>query len=445
MFRQTALLIILVSSLSYAQESGIQTSGEVNASAYFSSGDVLPFWFYTSTFNRVGSMSDYSLNASVSFSYEINDDHTLEAGASGTYRNGFSDEFQRIDLYLGYTNRWFDLSIGARRDEVLLDGLSASNQNFIWSQNARPLPGVKLQAPGWVRITNGLFIDWSIAHYFMNDSRYVDDTRVHAKDFSVKWNINSTNAVKFKIQHVAQWGGTSPTQGEQPNDLEAFFDVFRASRSNEELPGNALGNHLGSYLIEYELNQEIGSWTIYHEHPFEDGSGTRLANFPDGVWGISFAPNDKRIFSRVLYEFITTKDQSGSGTGSGFDRYFSNRLYRTGWAYEQTIIGFPFITFDPSRVIDEETTPISNDVVQLHHFAANGFFGKFAWVLKSSVSTNSGTLRQPFPEKLKNWYNVLSVSYDAEAYGLITLITGADMSNLAEDNFGAGIQYSYKF
>jgi hypothetical protein len=370
------------------------------------------------------------------------------AGISGVVRNGFVNEFQRIDLFAGYRNNWIEATLGSKRPELLLNGLSATNHNFLRSGNARPLPGLILEAPYWVRIADGLSFDWGIAHYVMNDERYVEDTWVHFKELAVKWEINDKNAIKFKIQHAAQWAGTSPIYGKQPNDLDAFVDVFMAKRGGDNSTigdqANAIGNHLGTYLLEYQLKQSSGNFLFYHEHPLEDGSGTRLANFPDGVWGLYFQPSNKKFFSGVLYEFITTKDQSGM-TGTGFDRYFSNRLYRTGWAYEQTIIGFPFITFDPNVVITEETTPIVNDVVQVHHIAANGYFGKFAWLVKTSIVQNSGTLRMPFSPKLNNWHNFFSLSYNAEEYGVFTVLTGVDFSNLADNNFGAGVEYSYKF
>ena len=433
----------------FGQDQGVVTNGEVSAATFISSEDNLPFWFYTNQHNQIGATSDFQLSASVASYYNINENHRIGAGVSGVYRNGVMDEFQRINLFANYTNRWIEVTLGSKEEEIQLEGLSATNQNFLWSGNARPLPGVKLEAPGWVRIVNGVYLDWGIGHFVLNDDRFVDDAWVHFKDLGVKWEIDTSNTIKFKIQHVAQWAGNSPLFGSLPDDFNTYVDVFFAKRGDEDAtPGdqiNAVGNHLGSYLLQYELSQPFGSFIFYHEHPFEDGSGTRLANFPDGVWGISYAPNNKKVFSRIVYEFITTKDQSGSGTGTGFDRYFSNRLYRTGWAYEQTIIGFPFMTFDPTRTLEGLNTPIINDVIQLHHIGVNGSFGKFAWMLKSSYSRNFGTLREPFPETLSNWYNVLTVSYDAEAYGIITLITGADTSNLADDNFGAGLQYSYKF
>ena len=79
--------------------------------------------------------------------------------------------------------------------------------------------------------------------------------------------------------------------------------------------------------MEINLVASFGELTFYHEHPFEDGSGTRLANFPDGVWGVFFAPESKKIITSVLYEYIDTTDQSYYVGGSGIDSYFNHRIY----------------------------------------------------------------------------------------------------------------------
>jgi hypothetical protein len=446
--RRIVYLFCLATLPVLSQNCTVTTHGEINVSSFFSSEDQVPFWFYTNTANKFSAQTDLAVSAKFTSAFDFGNSIAF-VGLNGTYRNGFEDRFQRIEMYAGFMNNWLMATLGPKRPELKLNGLSATNQNFLWSGNARPLPGFLLEAPKWVRIADGLFFDWGIGHYVLNDERYVKDTWVHFKEVSVKWNVNELNTLKFKLQHVAQWGGNSPVYGAQPRDLSAFIDVFMAKRGGENtVEGdqiNAIGNHMGSFLLEYELRQPIGNFLFYHEHPFEDGSGTRFANFPDGVWGISFAPENKKMFSRVLYEFITTKNQSGRVEPSGFDRYFSNKLYRTGWAYENTIIGFPFFIYDPSVVITEETTPIISDVVQLHHFGVNGYFGNFAWTFKSSISTNSGTLRVPFDMELKNWYNLLAVSYHAQKYGVITLLTGADFSNISKNNFGAGLEYSYKF
>jgi hypothetical protein len=443
-----AYLFCFVTLTVVSQNSGVKTQGSISTTAFLSSEDQVPFWFYTNSANKYSANTDLAVTANLFSKYDFGNNR-LFAGIGGAYRDGFEDRFQRIDLYVGYMNKWIEATLGAKQRETKLNGLSATNQNFLWSGNNRPLSGIFLEAPKWIKIANGFYLDWGIGHYVLNDERYVKDTWVHFKELSVKWKINEQNSLQFKLQHVAQWGGTSPVYGKLDTDFKTFVNVFFARRGGEgTLVGdqlNAVGNHMGTYFLEYQLGQPYGEFIFYHEHPFEDGSGTRLANFPDGVWGVSFAPESKKVFSRILYEFITTEDQSGMSGASGFDRYFSNRIYRTGWAYEDTIIGFPFFIYDPDVVITEETTPIISDVVQLHHFGANGYFGNFGWTFKSTISSNSGTLRTPFSMKLNNWFNFVSLSYNAERYGVITLVTGADFSNITDDNFGAALQYSYKF
>ncbi|MCB0466078.1 MAG: hypothetical protein KDC78_10480, partial [Aequorivita sp.] len=186
-------------------------------------------------------------------------------------------------------------------------------------------------------------------------------------------------------------------------------------------------------------------FSIYHEHPFEDGSGTRLANFPDGVWGIYFKPNNQKIISSVLYEYINTVDQSGNTTTSGFDGYFGNNIYRSGWTYEKNIIGAPFILFDKNLEINADNTPYISSRAKVHHFAVMGAFNKFQWKLKTTVASYLGTYRNPFTPKWKYWYNFGSLSYKTEKLGTFKVIGGVDFSNVADTNVGGGIEYSYTF
>src|SRR5690606_3877591 len=153
---------------------------------------------------------------------------------------------------------------------------------------------------------------------------------------------------------------------------------------------------------------------VYHEHPFEDGSGTRFANFPDGVWGIYFKPNNQKIISSILYEYIDTADQSGSATASGFDGYFGNSIYRSGWTYEENVIGLPFILFDKNVEINSENTPFINNRSKIHHFGIAGEFSKFQWKLKSTYTTYLGTYRKPFTPEWKYLYNYASLAYNSE-------------------------------
>ena len=260
--------------------------------------------------------------------------------------------------------------------------------------------------------------------------------------------FNEKNKIRAQIQHYAQWAGTSPVFGELPSDFEAFVDVFFASKAPEiDVDGEilkAVGNHLGTYLLDYTFVTGIGEFSVYHEHPFEDGSGTRLANIQDGVWGIHFEPENKKIFSGILYEYIDTRDQSDSGE-AGVDNYFRNNVYRSGWSYDGVVVGMPFILFDDSFEVTDSNSPIVSNRVRVHHFGLKGSVKKVDWTFKSSIATQLGSFSNPFLPEIDLWHNYLSLFYDAESYGAFTLFAGIDSGSSIDTNFGAGISYLYKF
>jgi len=66
--------------------------------------------------------------------------------------------------------------VGVKNPEVKLDDLSSSNQNFLYSGNSRALPGIILEANKPFPIFKALTVDWGIAHYELNDDRFVDGT-----------------------------------------------------------------------------------------------------------------------------------------------------------------------------------------------------------------------------------------------------------------------------
>jgi hypothetical protein len=339
--------------------------------------------------------------------------------------------------------------VGSKKQEEVLDGLSATNQNFLWSGNARPLPGILLEANNPLKISNTFALDWGIGHYELNDNRFVDGTHVHYKRLGLITTFNENHKLTAKIQHYAQWGGTSKSLGKLENSTKDFINVFFAHNSeeigveNDKI--NKVGNHLGTYSLIYENRNSFGSFSVYHDHPFEDGSGTRLANFPDGIWGVYFVPKRTKIISSVLYEYIYTMNQSGISVGSGIDNYFFNGIYRSGWSYEKNIIGLPFIIFEKNVEITEKYSPIISNRSKTHHFGVMGEFSKFQWKLKSTYAKYLGTYRKPFFPEWKYWYNYGSLSYKSERLGTFTVLGGADFSNIDDTLIGGGIAYSYSF
>ncbi|HNP67010.1 MAG TPA: capsule assembly Wzi family protein [Aequorivita sp.] len=440
------LIFFLFPFMLFSQE--FEIGGSIETKAILSTENETPFWFHTNTNYAVGELTNLSATAELKASLTYSK-FKLNAGAAVYGRDGVAHNVQRRDLYLQFENSWLLATVGSKKQKEMLDGLSATNQNFLWSGNARPLPGILIEASDPFRISNTFGIDWGIGHYVMNDDRYVDNTQLHYKRLGVITTFNENNKLTLGVQHYAQWGGTSPEWGKLKSGFKDFVNVFFAHTTEEYgIEGetlNKLGNHLGTLLLKYELKNTLGSFSIYHDHYIEDGSGTRWANFPDGLWGIYFKPKNQKIISSVLYEYMDTVDQSGISVGSGKDNYFSNSIYRSGWTYEDNIIGLPFILFDKNVEIDGDNIPIINNRSKVHHIAVMGAFSKFQWKLKSTYTKYLGTYRKPFFPEWKYWYNYGSLSYKSEKLGTFTVLGGADFSNVADTLIGGGIAYSYSF
>ncbi len=439
------IFIFLAPFLIFSQEFDIV--GTVEAKAMLSNEAKNPFWFHTNTNYAVGEQTNLSatgeLTASLTYSY-----FKIRGGAAVFGRDGVEDAVQRRDLYLQFENSWLLATVGAKRQKEMLDGLSSTNQNFLWSGNARPLPGILLEANNPFKISKTFGIDWGIGHYILNDTRYVDNTQLHYKRLGVITTFNENHKLTLNVQHFVQWGGTSPELGKLKSGFKDYVNVFFAHNAEEYgIEGetiNKLGNHLGSILIKYEFKNRFGAFSLYHDHYIEDGSGTRWANFPDGLWGVYFKPQNQSIISSVLYEYIDTMDQSGISVGSGYDNYFNNSIYRSGWTYEGNVIGLPFMITNNEEITENSVAIVSNSL-KMHHLGISGSFKKIDWVLKTSYVKNLGRKASLFDNPIKNLYNYISFAYKTEKLGTFKVMGGLDFSNVEDTRVGGGVEYSYSF
>lgn len=441
-----AFISLFIPACLFSQEFDIK--GGINALAMLSNEEQVPFWFHTNTNGAVGEFTNLSVIGDFTATLSFNK-FKINGGASIFGRDGVANNIQRRDLYIQFENSWLLATVGPKKQTEKLDGLSATNQNFLWSGNARPLPGILVEANNPLKISNTFGVDWGIGHYQLNDERYVKNTLVHYKRLALITTFNDNHKLKAQIQHFAQWGGTSPESGKLKNGFKDFVNVFFAHTpekyKTEDGILNTLGNHLGSYLLEYEFNSNFGSFSAYHEHPFEDGSGTRLANFPDGVWGVYFKPKKQQIISSVLYEYIDTSDQSGGNGSSAIDSYFSNIIYKSGWTYEENVMGVPFILYNKNLPLTETIPRYISNRSKTHHFGISGNFSNFEWKIKSTYTKYLGTYRNPFSPEWKYWYNYGSVAYKTEKIGVFKIMGGVDFSNVSNTLVGGGIEYSYSF
>ncbi len=298
----------------------------------------------------------------------------MVAGVGLLYHDGYSNKLQFDESFLGFENSWLDTYVGRKQRKELYNGLSATNENILWSLNARPLLGVSLKTnrPVYFLKSAGIGFEASLEEFITDDEdRYVKDTRIHHKSFHLVFDKYEKFQLKIGLQHFVEWAGTSPEYGKLPSSFNDYLDVFTGREGNDSVGGqevNALGNQMGSY--EVYLGTVVSHYNVQliYNHLFDDGSGRVLANTPDGRYGIFIEDQNKgNWIDSFMYELFYTKNQSkNSPTTDGRDNYFNNNLYRSGWTYEHRVLGVPFITLDNDRF------RIANNTLLVHHFGISG-------------------------------------------------------------------------
>ncbi len=455
--KKQLLFIILIVCISWSGRSQEQQNatyqGGVEAFGYIANEE-LPFWTFTNTYGRLGEDSNGLVYAFAKANYKLSEKSSLIIAASGVARDGIDPSVQRAELYANFKNSWIDIMVGSKDFTDDTYQLSTVRRNILFSSNTRALPGILIQNAKPIKVFKNISFDAAIAHYSLNDDRFVEDTRVHYKNFYINWDINPNSSLRVGLQHAAQWGGTSPERGEQPDGLSDLVKVFFGSGGGDDATFgdqiNGLGNHLGSYDITYKKRGGSSfDFDIYYQSLFEDRSGIELNNFPDGVWGVSVMPKSSKLIKTVLYEYVQTVSQSGrpratqnNGQQSGGDNYFFNGTYVSGWTYEGRTIGLPFITINATE--ETNNLPINNRSIA-HHLGILGSFWKLDYTFKLTYLENLGTFRNPISPRDTFVYSYFQARLPIEKLGTVSLNLGADFNEDRDTFFGAGVGYRYTF
>lgn len=400
---------------------------------------------------RIAENTSFAGWVTVKASYQLTENAFMEAGVGVLARDGAEDNVFIDESYLQFTNSWLRVIAGRKQREELYNGLSATNENILWSLNARPLPGVQLETIRIIYLNNkkSFGFEASLAEYMLEEDRHVSRARVHHKSLHFIYRPDDSWRIRAGIQHFAQWGGNSVTTGPQPDGFTDYLRVFTGRGGGENaVEGdrqNVLGNHLGSYELYVTKQLQDLEIELIYNHIFEDGTGSRFANFPDGRYGIFFNFQEKeKLVNSLIYEFYYTKNQSTNTTAPHKnDAYFNNYLtYRSGWTYEQRILGAPFFTYDP-----EENLVVNNRFVA-HHLGLSGQISALSvslpYKMLLSYAGNGGTVeRGYFPKQ--------NVGYLFSEMGMIRSWINVDLQFAAEFQetnnpiWGAGVLLNKKF
>ena len=403
-----------------------------------------PFWFYS---NRLGMVSQQTQGLGLveaHYRRYLGESTELEAGGSlfmDYYNEG--DNQVRGNEYYASLGWWkLRLTLGARARPQRMLGLSSVNGDLLWSNNARPLPGAEIQTSEPLWLFPWLGVEGALAHYWLNDDRFVEDAYVHFKYLNLTFRLSERSRLGLGPHHYAQWGGVSPVAGPQPSSLEDFIRIFFSAAGdsnasdNDQL--NVLGNQLGSWRLNYRYLLDEGEVSVYFQNLFDNTSGLEFNNFPDGVWGAFWELPENSALRGILYEYVRTTWLRDSGRGTG-DNYFNNFIYRSGWTYFGRVIGMPFI------LPREDEPGMLNNRLTSHHLGALFQLSDLSLTFLGSYTTNKGTQSRPFDPEENVLYTQLLLEYPLGEHFHLGLRLGADLSDVNDENLGAGLSVRYLF
>lgn len=410
----------------------------------------LPFYMVQNTYGTQPNSNNLLLQTAI-FSDFSKKEADWDFAFKGAISGYLADENNALvnELYASVKYKNWIFTAGAKHDAIQWEGLSASNGNIVKSVNSRSFPGINLESNGYITLPfakNWLRAKMNYAEYLLNDVRAVDNAHLHHKSLHLKHTLNAALELITGLDHYVVWGGISDEYGKQPSSFKDYLKIVTAqaggsdSFSGEQV--NALGNHVGAYLLQLNGYGERSNWSFYWSHPFEDKSGLNLSNYPDALFGLFIdLKNPDGFVSHILGEFYYTKDQGRkASTNNLIDNYFNNKLYQSGWTYFGATIGSPFfITKEPVNGITQG--------VQLNFSR----FTAYSLGLKGSVSKSlkySGLISYTF---YPGWFNSntdantlvaskIQFHYTNNALPFeISFGAAADFGNFLTDNFGGFI------
>lgn len=446
------LVLLLVSVVGFSQK---QTNYEVGVSTAVGSDNQLPFWLYS---NKNGVIPDYGYvmtDLSLGMDFEKNKTKAFDFmwKASGLAYGGHESKFLLNQLYVGLKWKFISFHLGQKSHDQKYDGLSSTNGDLLYSNNSRAYPQYELSVPEWTNVpyTKG-FIAFKglLSDGITTDNRYIDNARIHHKNFYLRIFKDFKLSASAGIEHYALWAGTHPVKGDISGSLSKYMKIFMiegddaGSFNNDEY---RLGNHIGSYRFDVYYNDEKFSLNAYLQTVFEDGSGKRMNNKPDGLYGIYYKnkKNESALIQSAVFEFYHTSYQGGSVFEEGDhiiggrDNYFNHGEYYSGWTHQGRTIGSPLFTTGTK----DGHTVIENNRFKAVHFGIGGQLLGLPYKTCFTYSSNYGTYDIPYTSKLKQFSGLLEVNIPVKQIPFkIDVACALDKGDLLGDNVGFWLRLS---
>jgi len=361
---------------------------KIKEELYFSSTNSMPHYLKA---NKWGLLNNETFQANTiinaSKSYTLNNDWSFDLGLETGFGLSENPDLKLSELYGQINYKFLEFFIGKKKHTQGHNPIELSGGSMTVSPNASPIPKIYVGLSDFITVphTAGfLQVYGNISNGWLQGDRYIKGVYLHEKSFFLRVNSKVGLLPYGGIVHEALWGGEfaeGERKGESLSDLSLsnIGKIFLAKSGGEDaaVEGekiNKLGNHLGAWEFGIYGFYDIINFQFYYQHFFEDASGKGLENEYDGLWGITFQPNKINYIDNMLFEILTTLNQSGEYHDingeilGGRDSYYDHYIYKNGWTHLNHIIGNSFF----STSGEDSNLRVSSNRIQAYQFGING-------------------------------------------------------------------------
>lgn len=448
------ILLLLPFLTGFAQHDNIKKDVKTDSLRYeaeihatFSSGRNTPFWL-VNNLQGLGSPEKNNGYVRAGIFKEIDHDKRFSWGAGvdliGAWRN--SAPFQIHQLYGELKYRALGIMLGSKEMWDDANDPKLSSGSMLFSGNAIPIPQLRVgileyvpfpKTNGWLNIKGylafGMFTDsgWQKS-WVAEGSKRTENALYHSKGLWLRFGDLKRKPFEgeFGVEMATQFGGTTIKGGKVLHLGSGLLDWLRALIPlyihKDTFLGDERsvdGNMLGQYTFGLKYSPVDADWSIrgYYEHFFEDESMMFLEYGPwkDCLAGVEAVLPKNRFVSKVVYEFLYSKDQTSAvfhnSTDdvpeqiSGRDNYYNHSVY-TGWQHWGMGIGNPLFV-SPIYNADKELYFSTTRIIG-HHLGITGNpTDEIDYRLLLSYTDNWGTFFKPFPKVLNNFNALLEVNW----------------------------------
>jgi len=384
------------------------------------------------------------------------------------FKNSFFEQ-----AFLGFLYKKWTIRIG-RFEETSGDlDPELSSGSFGISGNSLPIPQINGAILDYIDIplTNGwVQFKGSLAHGWLGKDRYMKDAFYQGNTFYLR-----IGAHKLKLygglEHYSEWGGE---RGKVKLDrsFKGFLNVLFVKEADDGSVGTSIngirpsraGDERGLLAAGFYWENDVIELHGYAQMPFESGEeiDPRNRSFLAGLEVVN--KDEGSVLKKVLLELLYTKDMNYFVPLHQRQSYYNNGYYRTGWEYEDRIIGTPLfinrqrlnkyfpaippINWDgPDSSIPPNGNIVDNRIFAIHAGTVLSLTNELTFKSLFTLSVNYGSLsalsKTLFTPQKTQFYTLQSFHYQQKYSKFKWLCEiGYDFGELGS-NVGASLGVSY--